>query len=165
MCAAGKKDIMFKEFKKFITRGNMLDLAVGMIIGTAFNSIVSSLVNDLFMPLLGCLIGDTDFSNLYVLLSNPNNIAKPATLAEAQELGLATLNYGNFITAVIHFLLMAVIVFLIVKGMNKLNDFANSFKKKEEVAPTTKKCPYCQSEISIKATRCPHCTSELPAEE
>lgn len=155
---------MLKEFKKFILRGNMLDLAVGMIIGTAFNSIVSSLVNDLFMPVLGCLIGDTDFSNLYLILSNPDGIAKPATLAEAQELGLATLNYGNFITAIIHFLLMAIVVFLIVKGMNKLSDMANGLKKKEEVKPaepTTKICPHCQSEINIKATRCPHCTSEL----
>lgn len=155
---------MFKEFKKFIMRGNMLDLAVGMIIGTAFNSIVSSLVNDIFMPVLGCLIGDTDFSNLYLILSNPNGVAKPATLAEAQELGLATFNYGNFITAVLHFLIMAIIVFLIVKGMNKLSDITNGLKKKEEEAPkepTTKICPYCQSEISIKATRCPHCTSEL----
>lgn len=155
---------MFKEFKKFIMRGNMLDLAVGMIIGTAFNSIVSSLVNDVFMPILGCIIGDTDFSNLYIILANPNGVAKPATLAEAQELGLATLNYGNFITAILHFLIMAIIVFLIVKGMNKLSDLANGLKKKEEekpAEPTTKICPYCQSEISIKATRCPHCTSEL----
>lgn len=154
---------MLKEFKKFIMRGNMLDLAVGMIIGTAFNSIVSSLVNDIFMPVLGCLIGDTDFTNLYLILSNPDGIAKPATLAEAQELGLATFNYGNFITAVIHFLIMAIIVFLIVKGMNKLADIAGGLVKKPEAPkePTTKICPYCQSEISIKATRCPHCTSEL----
>ncbi len=154
---------MIKEFKKFILRGNMLDLAVGMIIGTAFNAIVSSLVNDIFMPLLGRIIGNTDFSNLYVLLGNPDNIPKPATLAEAQELGLATLNYGNFITAVIHFLLMAVVVFMIVKGMNKLSETAKSLSKKEEpkAEPTTKVCPFCQSEISIKATRCPHCTSEL----
>lgn len=162
------EDIMIKEFKKFIMRGNMLDLAVGMIIGTAFNAIVTSLVNDIFMPLLGCIIGDTDFSNLYLILSNPDNVAKPATLAEAQELGLATFNYGNFITAVIHFLIMAVIVFLIVKGMNKLSDLGNSLKKKEPekpAEPTTKICPFCQSEISIKATRCPHCTSEQPKEK
>ena len=154
---------MIKEFKKFILRGNMLDLAVGMIIGTAFNAIVSSLVNDIFMPLLGRIIGNTDFSNLYILLGNPDNIPKPATLAEAQELGLATLNDGNFITAVIHFLLMAIVVFLIVKAMNKLADGAKSLKKKDEkpAEPTTKVCPFCQSEISIKATRCPHCTSEL----
>lgn len=155
---------MFKEFKKFIMRGNMLDLAVGMIIGTAFNAIVTSLVNDLFMPLLGAIIGDTDFTNLYCVLGSlPEGVVKPATLAEAQELGLATFNYGNFITAVIHFLLMAIVVFLIVKGMNKLSEAGKNLKKKDEkpAAPTTKVCPFCQSEISIKATRCPHCTSEL----
>jgi len=157
---------MFKEFKKFIMRGNMLDLAVGMIIGSAFNAIVTSLVNDMFMPLLGWIVGDTDFSNLYCVLGNlPADVAsKPATLAEAQELGLATFNYGNFITALIHFLLMAIVVFLIVKGFNKLNEKGTKLKKKEEekpAEPTTKVCPFCQSEISIKATRCPHCTSEL----
>ena len=153
---------MFKEFKKFIMRGNMIDLAVGMIIGSAFNSIVSSLVNDIIMPLLGVVIGDTDFTNLYLLLTKIDG-AKPATLAEAQELGYATWNYGSFITAVIHFLIMALIVFFIVKGMNKLSSLT---KKPEAPAePTTKICPFCQSEISIKATRCPHCTSELPAEE
>ncbi len=152
---------MFKEFKKFIMRGNMLDLAVGMIIGTAFNAIVTSLVNDIFMPVLGCIIGDTDFSNLYAVLSNPNSIAKPATLAEAQELGLATLNYGKFITAIIHFLIMALIVFLIVKGMNKLADLTKKKEEEKPAEPTTAPCPYCQSEISLKATRCPHCTSEL----
>ncbi|MCR5324398.1 MAG: large conductance mechanosensitive channel protein MscL [Lachnospiraceae bacterium] len=152
---------MIKEFKKFILRGNMIDLAVGMIIGAAFNAIVSSLVNDIFMPILGRIIGNTDFSNLYILLSDAD--VKPATLAEAQELGLATLNYGNFITAVINFLLMAVVVFLIVKAINKLTDSAKNLKKKDEkpAEPTTKVCPFCQSEISIKATRCPHCTSEL----
>ena len=145
---------MIKEFKKFITRGNMIDLAVGMIIGAAFNSIVTSLVNDIFMPVVSLIIGDTDFSNMYVVLSNPNNIPKPATLAEAKELGLSTLNYGNFITAVIHFLIMAIVVFLIVKAMNKM-------KKDKPEDPTTKECPFCKSEIPIEATRCPHCTSEL----
>lgn len=149
---------MFKEFKKFILRGNMMDLAVGMIIGAAFNSIVSSLVNDIFMPVIGCLIGNTDFSNLYLVLgSNPSGV-KPETLAAAQELGLATFNYGKFITAIIQFLIMAVVVFLIVKSINKLSDMVN---KKEEAAPTTGDCPFCQSKISLKATRCPNCTSEL----
>lgn len=155
---------MFKEFKKFIMRGNMLDLAVGMIIGAAFNSIVSSLVNDIFMPAIGCLIGNTDFSNLFVVLKNPENLTVPETLSEAKELGLVTLNYGNFITAVVQFLIMAVVVFLIVKGMNKLFDLANGLKKKPEeapAAPTTKICPFCKSEIAIDATRCPHCTSKL----
>ncbi len=156
---------MFKEFKKFIMRGNMLDLAVGMIIGTAFNAIVTSLVNDLFMPLLGWIIGDTDFTNLYCVLGAlPEGVAKPATLAEAQELGLATFNYGNFITAIIHFVLMAFVVFLIVKGFNKLSEKGEKLKKKtpeKPAEPTTKVCPFCQSEISIKATKCPHCTSDL----
>ena len=158
---------MIKEFKKFITRGNMIDLAVGMIIGAAFNSIVTSLVNDIFMPVVSLIIGDTDFSNMYVILSNPGNVPKPATLAEAKELGLATLNYGNFITALIHFLLMAIVVFLIVKAMNKMTDISKGLvKKKGEPAPepTTKKCPYCLSEIPIKATKCPHCTSDVPEE-
>lgn len=158
---------MFKEFKKFITRGNMIDLAVGMIIGTAFNSIVSSLVNDIFMPIIGCVLGDTDFSNLYIILSNPDDIAKPATLAQAKELGLATFNYGNFITATLHFLIMAIVVFFIVKAMNKLADLGKTLthKKEEKPAPTTKKCPYCLSEIPIKAVKCPHCTSDLPEEQ
>lgn len=154
---------MLKEFKKFIMRGNMIDLAVGMIIGTAFNAIVTSLVNDLFMPLLGAVVGDTDFSNLYCVLGKlPEGVAaKPATLAEAQELGLATLNYGNFITAIIHFLLMAIVVFFIVKAMNKLSDVTKKKETEKPAEPTTKICPHCQSEISIKATKCPHCTSEL----
>lgn len=157
---------MFKEFKKFIMRGNMIDLAVGMIIGTAFNAIVTSFVNDIIMPLLGWAIGDTDFSNLYLVLGKlPAGVSEaPATLAEAKELGIATWNYGNFITAVLHFLIMAIIVFLMVKGMNKI---ADAKKKPEEAsaAPTTKICPFCKSEISIEATRCPHCTSELPKDE
>ena len=152
---------MLKEFKEFALKGNVIDMAVGVIVGGAFSSIVGSLVNDIFMPVLGCIIGDTDFSNLYGILSNPNNVAKPATLAEAQELGLATLNYGKFITAIIHFLLMAIIVFLIVKGMNKLSDMTKKKEEEKPAEPTTATCPYCQSEISIKATRCPHCTSEL----
>ena len=109
---------MFKEFKKFIMRGNMMDLAVGMIIGAAFNAIVTSLVNDIFMPILAWIVGKPDFSDLVVVLGGDGKTA--ATLAEAQELGLTTWNYGSFITAVINFLLMAFVVFLIVKGMNKL---------------------------------------------
>ena len=152
---------MIKEFKKFIMRGNMIDLAVGMIIGAAFNAIVTSLVNDIFMPLLAWIIGKPDFSDLFIVLGGDGQTA--ATLAEAQELGLTTWNYGSFITAVINFLLMAFVVFMIVKAMNKLAEggkkLAGKQEKKEE--PKTKKCPYCQSEIDIKATRCPHCTSEL----
>lgn len=155
---------MLKEFKKFIMRGNMIDLAVGMIIGSTFNSLVASLVNDIFMPIVGCFVGDTDFSNFFVVLSNPDNLAVPATLAEAKELGLATLNYGSFITGIIHFLIMAVIVFMLVKTMNKLADLGKKKEAPAPAAPTTKTCPYCQTEISIKATRCPHCTSQLDNE-
>ena len=164
---------MFKEFKKFIMRGNMIDLAVGVIIGGAFNGLVNSLVNDIFMPLIGFFIGDTDFSNFYLLMSKlPYDtvdstgatisvMEKPETLARAQELGLSTLNYGNFITGVINFLIMALVVFLMVKGINKLHDLGKKPVAEEAVAPTTKICPYCQSEISIKAVKCPHCTSDL----
>lgn len=152
---------MFKEFKKFIMRGNMIDLAVGMIIGTAFNGLVSSLVNDIFMPLIGFVIGDTDFSNLFIILGDTTGIEIPKTLEEAKELGLATVNYGKFITGLIHFLIMAFIVFFMVKGMNKVADIGKKKKEEKPAAPTTKTCPFCQSEISIKATRCPHCTSEL----
>ncbi len=161
---------MLKEFKAFVMRGNMVDLAVGVIIGGAFGALVTSLVNDIFMPIIGWLIGDTDFSNLYVLLTKlPFTAAteagevvvnaKPGTLAEAQAYGMATLNYGNFITGIINFLLMALVVFLMVKVINK----ARNIGKKEEApaAPTTKVCPYCQSEININATKCPHCTSDV----
>ena len=150
---------MIKEFKKFIMRGNMIDLAVGMIIGAAFNAIVTSLVNDIFMPLLAAILGKPDFSDLFIVLSGEGTAN---TLAEAQELGLTTLNYGSFIKAIINFLLNSIVLFLIVKGMNKLAEGGKKLSKKEEkkAEPTTKTCPFCQSEISIKATRCPHCTSE-----
>lgn len=130
-----------KEFKEFISRGNVMDMAVGIIIGGAFTSIVSSLVEDIINPLLG-LFGGMNFDQYSVTL-----------------MGTATLNYGKFITAVINFLIMALIVFLIVRTMNKASSrFAT---KKEPEAPKTKKCPYCKSEIDIAAIRCPHCTSVL----
>ena len=147
---------MVKEFKKFIMRGNMIDLAVGMIIGAAFNAIVTSLVNDIFMPLLAWIIGKPDFSDLFIVLGGDGKTA--ATLAEAQELGLTTWNYGSFITAVINFLLIAFVIFCLIKALNKMKD---KIKKNEEADPTTKICPFCKSEIDIAATRCPHCTSQL----
>ena len=134
------------EFKKFITRGNVMDMAVGVIVGGAFTSIVTSLNQDILTPLLG-LFGGTDFSYLTVTLGSGENAP--------------VLNYGNFITADINFLITAFMIFLLIKFINKLS---TGFKKKEEEAPkapTTKKCPYCKSEIAIDATRCPHCTSEL----
>lgn len=136
----------FKEFKEFALRGNVMDLAVGVIIGAAFQAIINSLVNDVISPLIG-LIANTDLSYMV------------ATVGDVE------IRYGAFITAVINFIIMAVIIFLLVKGMNAL---ANIGKKKEEeapAAPTTKTCPYCKSEIAIDATRCPHCTSQLNSDE
>ena len=150
---------MLKEFKKFALKGNMIDLAVGVIIGGAFNGLVNSLVKDIITPALSLLTGKIDFTNLFIALDGN----KYATLAEAQELGVATINYGNFISGLINFFIMAFVVFLLVKGINKLRTVNE--KPEEPAAPTTKKCPYCQSDIAIAATRCPHCTSELKEEE
>lgn len=144
---------MFKEFKAFAMRGNVVDLAIGVIIGGAFGKIVSSFVDDILMPPIGLLMGNVDFSNLFLTLSGE----KYATLAQAQEAGALTLNYGLFINAVIDFLIVAFAIFLLIHQINKLDR-----KKEAPVAePTTKACPFCLSEIAIKATRCPACTSEL----
>ena len=134
---------LIKEFKEFISRGNVMDMAVGVIIGGAFTAIVNSLVNDMLMPLLSLLTGGFDFSGLCIALGEGENAA--------------TINYGSFISAIINFLLIALVIFLIIKAINKV-----SRKKKEEAAaPTTKECPYCKEQIAIEATRCPHCTSKL----
>ncbi|MFQ9514439.1 MAG: large conductance mechanosensitive channel protein MscL [Eubacterium sp.] len=143
---------MLKEFKEFAIKGNMIDLAVGVIIGGAFNSLVTSLVDNIIMPLISIVAGKLDFSNWFLALDGNHY----ATLAEAQKAGAATLNYGTFISGFINFLIMAFVVFLFVKGMNTLRR-----KSETPAEPTTKKCPYCQSEIAIEATRCPHCTSEI----
>ncbi len=150
---------MLKEFKQFAIKGNMIDLAVGMIIGTAFNKLVSSLVNDMIMPLLGLLTGKIDFTKLYIALDGK----KYASLAEAEELGVACFKYGAFLAGLLDFLIMAFVVFLFVKWINKLRTMN---KEPEPVkAPVTKVCPFCKSEIAMEATRCPHCTSEQPAAE
>ncbi len=153
--AAEKTKGFIAEFRKFIMRGNVLDMAVGVIIGGAFQAIISSLVNDIIMPVISLITGGIDFTNWFVSLDGTSY----ATLAAAQEAGASTLNYGVFITAVINFLLMAIVVFLIVKGMNKAAE--KVAKKKEDAPATTKICPYCKSEINKDATRCPHCTSQL----
>lgn len=140
-----KKNGFFAEFKKFITRGNVMDMAVGVIVGGAFTSIVTSLNQDILTPLLA-LIGGTDFSYLQV------------AMGEGEEAPI--LMYGNFITAVINFLITAFMIFLLIKGVNALNDLFTK-KKEEPAAPTTKECPYCKSAIAIAATRCPNCTSHL----
>ena len=145
---------MFKEFKKFALKGNMIDLAVGVIIGGAFNSLVSSLVNDVIMPLLSLVTGRVDFNNWFIALDGN----KYDTLALAEEAGVAVVKYGTFISGVLNFIIMAFVVFLLVKGINSLK------KKEEPAAPapaTTKKCPYCMSEIHIEATKCAHCASDL----
>ncbi|HHX55823.1 MAG TPA: large conductance mechanosensitive channel protein MscL [Clostridiales bacterium] len=143
---------MIKEFKEFALKGNMIDLAVGVIIGGAFNSIVNSLVNDIVMPVLSIFTGKLDFINLFIAL----NGEKYETLTKAQELGVATINYGNFLTGIINFLIMAFVVFLIVRVINKMR------KKYEPAKPVTvKKCPYCYSDIHVDASRCSNCTSEL----
>ncbi len=147
-----------KEFKEFALKGNMIDLAVGMIIGAAFNKIVSSFVNDIIMPLLGIFTGKLDFTQLFIALDGKHY----ETLADAEAAGAACVKYGSFITGVIDFIIMALVVFIIVKQINKVR---NATKKKETAAeekkPTKKICPFCKSEIAIDATRCPHCTSEL----
>ena len=147
---------MLKEFKEFALKGNMIDLAVGVIIGGAFNSLVTSLVDNIIMPVLSIVTGKIDFTNLFFALDG--NSYK--TLAAAQEAGAPTINYGLFVTGLINFLIMAFVIFMIVKAMNALR------RPKEEapVAPTTKVCPFCKSEISIEATKCPHCTSDLEIE-
>lgn len=148
----------FKDFRDFIMRGNVMDLAIGIIIGAAFSSVVNSVVNNLMMPPLGLLFGNTDFGDLYILLK-PGQEPLPtgATLEMASEVGAVTLNYGQFLTDLISFIILGFGVFLIVKGIR-------SFKKpevEEKKAPTEKDCQYCQKSIPIKATRCPYCTSRL----
>ena len=159
---------MFKEFKKFIMRGNVIDLAVGVIIGGAFQKIVTSLVNDLIMPLVGLVTGGVNFNDRFAILRLPEaglpegvTVDAITTLDLAKQYGVTTFNYGAFITAVLDFLIMAFVIFLLVKGINTVSDMT---KKKEEsapAAPTTKKCPYCLSEVPLEATKCAHCTSEL----
>jgi large conductance mechanosensitive channel len=150
---------MLNEFKKFALRGNVLDMAVGIIIGVAFGAIVSSLVADVMMPPIGLLLGKVDFSNLFIVLKDGATAGPYASLAEAQKAGAVSVNYGIFVNAVVKFVITAFAVFLLVRGINKL-------RQKEEAAPpppTTKECPYCLSAIPVKATRCPHCTSQLAA--
>jgi large conductance mechanosensitive channel len=141
---------MLKEFKEFAMKGNVVDLAVGIILGIAFGQIVTSLVNDIIMPPIGLLLHNMDFSNLFVDLSGKGY----ATLQAAKDAGAATLNYGVFLNTIINFIIIAFVMFLVVTQINRL-------KSQPQVAPATKECPYCLSAIPIKATRCPNCTSQL----
>lgn len=149
------------EFKKFIMRGSVIDLAVGVIIGGAFQAIVNSLVNDVISPVISLATKGINFADKFIVLAITDE--KFSTAAAAKDAGYATLNYGSFVTAVLNFLIMAFIIFLLVKGLNKLAELGRKEEKPAEA--TTKKCPFCQSEISIKAVRCPNCTSELPENE
>jgi large conductance mechanosensitive channel len=150
---------MLKEFKEFAMRGNVLDMAVGIIIGAAFGTIVNSFVADVIMPPIGLLLGNIDFSNLFAVLKEGKVAGPYASLAAAKEAGAVSINYGFFINTVITFLIVAFAVFLLIRNVNK---FVQQQKAAPPV-PTTKECPYCLSTIPIKATRCGHCTSELRA--
>ena len=148
---------MLKEFKEFAMRGNVVDMAVGIIIGGAFGTIVKSLVSDVMMPPLGLLMGGVDFSDLFITLKEGATAGPYVTLAAAQAAGAVTISYGLFINAVISFMIVAFAVFLLIKGINKLQ----REKEAPPAEPTTKDCPFCASAIPLKATRCPHCTSQL----
>ncbi len=150
---------MFKEFKEFAMKGNMVDMAVGIIIGAAFGTIITSLVSDVIMPPVGLLLGNVDFANLFVLLKEGKVPGPYESLAFAKAAGAITLNYGVFINTIVSFLIIVFSVFLIILNINKL-------RRQEEAkptVPTTKDCPYCLSVIPIKATRCAYCTVELKA--
>ncbi len=145
---------MFKEFRQFAIKGNMVDLAIGVILGGAFGGVVTSLVNDVLMPPLGALLGGADFSNLMWVIKEGSTAAPYATPAAAAEAGATVMAYGAFINTVINFLIVAFAIFLVVKAINKM-------RKAEEEAVTTKECPFCKSDIALEATKCPACTSEV----
>lgn len=147
---------MWKEFKEFAMKGNVVDLAIGVVIGGAFSKIVTSLVNDIIMPVIGSLIGKVDFSNLYINLSGKEF----NSLSEAQAAGAATINYGLFLNNLINFLIISFSIFIVIRQINRLRDFTTK-KEEVEVKVTEKDCPYCLTKIDIKATRCPNCTSVL----
>lgn len=150
---------MVKEFKDFAMRGNVVDMAVGIIIGGAFGTIVKSLVSDVIMPPIGMLLGNVDFSELFLVLKEGGAAGPYLTLAEAQKAGAVTINYGLFFNAIVSFLIVAFAVFMLIRALNKM-------KREQEappVEPTTKDCPFCFSAIAIKASRCPNCTSEVAA--
>lgn len=150
---------MIKEFKEFILRGNVMDMAVGIIIGAAFGTIVSSLVNDVIMPPIGLLLGHVDFSNMFAVLRHGATPGPYPSVAAAKAAGATTLNFGVFVNTIINFVIVGFAIFMMVKGVNKLR----RPKSVPAGEPTTKDCPHCFTSIPIKATRCPNCTSELTA--
>jgi large conductance mechanosensitive channel len=148
---------MWKDFKEFVMQGNVVDMAVGIVIGAAFGAVVKSLVADVLMPPIGLLLGNVDFSNLFLTLKAGKEAGPYVSLAAAQAAGAVTLNLGVFINTMISFLIVALAIFFVIRGINRLR----REKEAAPAAPDTKQCPYCRSEISLQATRCPHCTSEL----
>lgn len=146
---------MFKEFKEFAMKGSVLDMAVGIIIGAAFGAVVASFVGDILMPPIGLLLGNVDFSNLYVVLAAGKTAGPYASLAQAQTAGAVTFNYGVFITRIISFLIVAFALYLVIRSMNSMK------KKTAPAPPAVKECPFCFTMIPVKAVRCPNCTSEL----
>jgi len=143
---------MFKEFKEFIQRGSVIDLAIGLIMGSAFGKIITSLVNDVLMPPIGLLLGKVNFSNLFLNLSG----GAYKTLEEAQTAGAVTINYGVFLNTIVEFIIIAFALFLVIRQMNRMKR-----QEPKPAEPTQKTCPFCKTEIPMQATRCPHCTSEL----
>jgi len=152
---------VLEEYQKFAVRGNVVDMAVGIIIGAAFNGVVQSLVKDVLTPPLGLLMGDVDFTNLFVVLREGTPAAPYATLEAARSAGAVTVNLGVFVNSAISFLIVTFAVFLLVRYINRLREPETA---PEPAAPTVKKCPYCASDVPVAATRCPHCTSDLPDE-
>lgn len=150
---------MLKEFRNFALRGNVLDMAVGIIIGASFSTIVNSLVNDILMPPIGWLLGGVNFENFYLTVKAGSPIGPYSSLTDAQAAGAVTVNYGLFINAIISFLIVAIAIFLLIRAINRLQEDRKD--EKAGKAPPTKDCPYCYSSIPIQATRCPHCTSRL----
>lgn len=149
---------MIKEFKEFALKGNAVDLAVGLVLGAAFGTIITSLVEDVLMPPIGLLLGDADFADIFFVLKEGATAGPYATLAAAQEAGAVTLNVGVLANAIVTFLVVALALFFVVRGMNRMRR-----AEEEEAAPSTKECPFCLTEIALAATRCPACTSEQPA--
>ena len=149
---------MLKDFRDFIMRGNVLDMAVGIIIGAAFATIVNSIVKDIIMPPIGLVLGKVDFSNMFAVLRQGTTPGPYPSLAAAQAAGAVTVNYGLFISALVTFLIIAVVLFLLIRAFVHAR---NRFETKKEVAVTTKECPYCLSQVPLKATKCAFCTSEL----
>ena len=157
------KNGLLKEFRDFAVKGNVIDLAVAVVMGGAFGAIVKSIVDDIIMPPIGLLLGGVDFANLFATIKQGDPAGPYASLAAAQEAAAVTINYGKFLSVTITFIIIAFVMFMLVKSVNKMQKL---MKKEEEAAapaePTTKACPFCCTDIPIKATRCPHCTSELP---